>query len=304
MTSSNKFVRSPLFYVGDKFKLLPQITKHYPEDLTRFIEVFTGGGSVFLNSPANEVYINDIDPHLMQIHSMLINYGANAQKLISDLKEIIKEYGLTDSSESYVIPEEIKKAFPKTYFAQINREPYKRLKQKFNFDTRKNYLELYVLLIYGFNRMLRFNKNGEFNIPVGNVDFNGNVVRSLKAYSLNTSNMKIHLHNSDFRKFVSDVNPIEGDFVYFDPPYLITASEYNKLWSEKDDFELYSLIDGLHDRDVKFMLSNVMEYNGLTNEILKNWARKYEVVEVESNYINYFNNSKKNIREVLIKNYV
>ncbi len=30
--------------------------------------------------------------------------------------------------------------------------------------------------------MLRFNKNGDFNLPVGNVDFNANVVNALEAY--------------------------------------------------------------------------------------------------------------------------
>ena len=47
MTEKN--FRSPLFYMGDKFKLLEQIKKKFPKKIDSFIEPFTGGGSVFLN---------------------------------------------------------------------------------------------------------------------------------------------------------------------------------------------------------------------------------------------------------------
>ena len=33
------FNRSPLFYMGDKYKLLPEITPHFPADINRFIEL-------------------------------------------------------------------------------------------------------------------------------------------------------------------------------------------------------------------------------------------------------------------------
>ena len=43
-------------------------------------------------------------------------------------------------------------------------------------------MRLYLLLIYGFNHMIRFNRAGQFNLPVGNVDFNFNVEQALKDY--------------------------------------------------------------------------------------------------------------------------
>ena len=38
--------RSPLFYVGDKYKLVSEIKTHLPKTINRLIEPFVGGGSV------------------------------------------------------------------------------------------------------------------------------------------------------------------------------------------------------------------------------------------------------------------
>ena len=40
----DRIVRSPLFYVGDKRKLMPQIKLHFPSHIDRLIEPFVGGG--------------------------------------------------------------------------------------------------------------------------------------------------------------------------------------------------------------------------------------------------------------------
>lgn len=45
----HKIFRSPLFYVGDKYRLIREIKSHFPVDIAKFIEPFAGGGSVFLN---------------------------------------------------------------------------------------------------------------------------------------------------------------------------------------------------------------------------------------------------------------
>ena len=42
-----KIVRSPFFYVGDKYKLIEEISSYFPDDIEKFVEPFVGGGSVF-----------------------------------------------------------------------------------------------------------------------------------------------------------------------------------------------------------------------------------------------------------------
>ena len=89
--NSKKTYRSPLFYVGDKYKLYPRISKYFPKTINRFIEPFTGGGSVFLNVTANEYLLNDIDPNVIKIHNFLIEQSKNPVVFFDDVFSIIKK---------------------------------------------------------------------------------------------------------------------------------------------------------------------------------------------------------------------
>ena len=75
--TNNEFNRSPFFYVGDKFKLLPQLRENFPKNIERLVEPFCGGGSVFLNTPAKEYVLNDIDSNIVSLHQFLISYSKN-----------------------------------------------------------------------------------------------------------------------------------------------------------------------------------------------------------------------------------
>ncbi len=151
--------------------------------------------------------------------------------------------------------------------------------------------------------MLRFNGGGKFNLPVGNVDFNKNVVNALNDYFNFVRAKKIRFTSQDFRNFFEKRIYEKDDFVYFDPPYLIATSEYNKLWCENEESDLLKLADELDKKGVKFALSNVTHYNGSRNDLLIRWMKKYKVHNIKSNYISYHNNTKKKIKEVLITNY-
>ena len=164
-------------------------------------------------------------------------------------------------------------------------------------------MRLYLLLVYGFNHMLRFNTQGEFNLPVGNVDYNKNVVSALNGYFDFMEQEDITFYCEDFEKFVKSLRIKTNDFVYFDPPYLISQSEYNKYWTEKEEIRLLNLLDLLNEKGIKFALSNVLEHKGKQNNILIEWSKKYKVINVSSNYISYHDNSIKNSKEVLIVNY-
>ena len=80
--------RSPLFYMGDKFKLLDQLKEKFPKKINNFIEPFTGGGSVFLNVEANSYFLNDRDKHLIGLHKHLLNSSKNP-KLFFSISKIL-----------------------------------------------------------------------------------------------------------------------------------------------------------------------------------------------------------------------
>ena len=162
---------------------------------------------------------------------------------------------------------------------------------------------LYVLLIYGFNRMLRFNNKGDYNLPVGNIDFNTNTYQALVNYFLITQRKKITFTNLDYNVFFQQIDLTEKDFIYLDPPYLITFSEYNKLWNEQQEKNLLNTLDNIHRNGIKFAISNVVDYKGRKNNIFVEWSHKYNMHNIKSNYISYHDNSTKKFSEVLITNY-
>lgn len=299
----NGIARSPLFYVGDKYKLVNEIKTHFPGSIKRFIEPFVGGGSVFMNVEAEHFLLNDIDTNVISIHRMLCGYIGRKDDFYKELFALIDRYGLSLSFVENPVPVELKQAYPKTYFAKYNKEAYNNLKKDYNVGDGSDALVLYALLVYGFNRMLRFNKRGEFNLPVGDVDFNKNTYDALEDYFNVVERKRIEWSCRDFRDFLGNIEYGEGDFVYLDPPYLITFSEYNKLWDEETEVSLLALLDDLNRRNVRFAISNVTHYKGKTNEVFLDWSKKYNPHPIKSNYISFNDNSIKKFNEVLITNY-
>ena len=153
----NNVVRSPLFYVGDKYKLISEIKSHFPNNIQRFVEPFVGGGSVFMNVDAKEFLLNDLDSNIIAIHQMLCHYATNTDDFFSKVDALVERYGLSCSYKKDIVPNELKKEFVKTFYARFNKAGYEKLRDDYNKSTSRNVFILYVLLIYGFNRMIRFN---------------------------------------------------------------------------------------------------------------------------------------------------
>lgn len=295
--------RSPLFYVGDKYKLVGEIKTKFPTSITRFIEPFVGGGSVFMNIEAKEYLLNDIDKNVVHLHRFLCSHATDEQSFFNNIFDIIGRYELSCSYKGDVIPHELKKQFVKTYYAHYNKENFIRMREDYNRSDRSDDALLYVLLIYGFNRMLRFNNKGEYNLPVGNVDFNRNTVEALKDYFRIVSGRNISWSSMDYKMFLRECKINADDFVYLDPPYLITFSEYNKLWNDKNEAELLAILDELNGCGVRFAISNVTHYKGKENAMFTKWAKRYTTYQIKSNYISYHDNTIKKFNEVLVTNY-
>ena len=296
-------LRSPLFYVGDKFKLIEEIRAYFPQNINRFVEPFVGGGSVFLNVEANEYLLNDIDENVIALHKFLCSYSKKEALFLDTCYQYIDRYGFSCSAKKDIVPQDLKQQYVKTYYAKFNKEPYLKLREDYNKSSRQDFFELYLLLIYGFNHMIRFNARGDFNLPVGNVDFNNNVEHSLLNYFTSVSSKQIQWSSLDFRMFLKRKRFGEDDFVYCDPPYLITFSEYNKLWDEASERDLLAILDKLNKNRVKFAISNVTHYKGKENSLFIDWAKNYKSHSIKSNYISYHDNSVKKFQEVLVTNY-
>jgi len=116
--------------------------------------------------------------------------------------------------------------------------------------------------------------------------------------------------NYDFRELKID-NLSDKDFVYLDPPYLVSGAVYQdgkrgfKGWCQQDDLDMYNLCDTLNDKNIRFAMSNMLESKGNKNETLIEWSKKYNIKTLDINYngSNYQRKTNGKDIEVLITNY-
>ncbi|RJS92472.1 hypothetical protein DSQ37_01755 [Ureaplasma urealyticum] len=219
----NKIIpnRSPLYHIGDKYKLIPELLNIFPSKINKFYDVFTGGGTILSNIDANNYLANDINNSLILLIKLF--YHNDEINIIADIKKIIDKFNLNINKNS------LKK--------RVNIESYNNLRNVYNnLKDRNNYeanIILLVLVIFGFNSQIRFNNNNEFNIPAGKQDFNKNREINLINFSqsLKYKNIAFQSENFDFILNLIKDNKIEkDDFFYFDPPYLITNATYKHVW--------------------------------------------------------------------------
>ena len=289
-------INSPLNYTGNKFKLLNQLLPFLNNQADEFIDVFAGSGLVALNTDARNIVLNDNN----KITIELLRYFKEneSDKIICDMDKIIKKYGFTDSYRNGLSSYKEEKH---EGLSKYNKEAFNKLKSDYNFNPSID--KLFALIVFGFNHYIRFNSKGLYNVPVGKVDYTASLREKTKQYSNALKNKKINISMKDFRD--KSLYKNKNALYYFDPPYLITLAPYNVMWNENDEQDLLNLLDNLDKKGIKFALSNVIESNGKSNELLKEWSKKYKIHYLNRKYLNA-NYRKKNItiaKEVLITNY-
>ena len=303
-----EIIQSPLNYTGGKFKLLPQLLPLFPKNIDIFVDLFCGGANVGVNVKSNRAILNDTDDNLTYLFNMFKNLGSDCLPL---LDEIIEKYGLSQSAKYGY---EYYGCDSGNGLAPYNKAKFLKLREDYNNSPDPGYYHyamLYVLIIYSFNNQIRFNRQGQFNLPVGKRDFNEKMQDKLNKFITRLASKKYEFSNYDFRNFdISQLN--SNSFVYADPPYLITCATYNEQggWNEQDERDLLEFLDKLHSNNIKFALSNVLRCKGKENSILINWANKnynkYRVINLNYDYnnSNYQVKDKDSVtEEVLIINY-
>lgn len=280
-----ELIKSPLNYVGGKYKLLPQILPYFPDNINTFVDLFGGGFNVGINIEAKQIICNDLETVVIDLFKEL--KSLSSEEALKILKDTIEEYGLSKTNE----------------------EGFKKIREDYNKGNR-SWNMFYAMLTHAFNYQIRFNKQGEYNMPFGRnrSSFNPNLEKNFIKFIDKLGEINVTFFNSDFNKIKIDMLG-ENDFVYCDPPYLVTCASYNEQdgWNETKERELLELLDNLNARGIKFALSNVLENKGKTNEILKVWAEKYNVHYLNYSYgnCNYHakDKSENSTVEVLITNY-
>ena len=305
-------LQSPLNYTGGKYKLLPQILPLFPQNINVFVDLFCGGCNVGINVESNSVIYNDSNKNLLYLYNTFKNL--DKETILEWIYEIIKKYDLSLVSKygyQYYGCES------SNGLGDYNREKYLKLRADFNqkhADKKFDYfyyVMFYVLIVYSFNNQIRFNSKGEFNLPVGKRDFNKNMEKKLIEFIDRIQTQNCRFSCLDFRKF-DTYFLTSKDFVYVDPPYLITCATYNEQggWNEKAERDLLAFLDRLNNRHIRFALSNVLRSKGNENIILLKWLEKnvdkYQAIRLDYNYSNsnyQIKNKTSLSEEVLVVNY-
>lgn len=285
----DEMVSSPMNYIGGKYKLLPQIMPLLPSKVNIFVDLFCGGCNVGINKKASEVIFND------------------------NLTYLIDLYKTFDSNNFATIKEHIYNRIEQFNLSLTNVEGYNSLRSLYN--KERNPLDLFVLVAFSFNHQIRFNNSHEFNNPFGRERsyYNKNIENNLFRFVERLKSIKHSFISKDFEDV--DLSTLgANDFVYCDPPYLITTGSYNDGkrgftgWNENEEKRLLGMLNRLNAAKVRFALSNVTEHKGKSNELLIRWAadNNYTIHNLNKNYKNsnyHALHRELETREVLITNY-
>lgn len=281
------YIKSPLNYTGGKYQLLPALMQIFPKQIETFVDLFAGGFNVGVNIKANNIICNDHIGYLIEMYEYF--QKTPEQELILNINNRIRQFELT----------------------QENIVGYNNLRDLYN--KKPNSLDLFILTCYAFNHQIRFNNSQKFNSPFGKArsSYNKKIEENLINFSRALKEKNIKFFTNDFLHM--DLSSLSNsDFVYCDPPYLISTGSYNdgnrgfKNWTEKEERQLLNLLDSLHTKNVKFALSNVLKHKGFENNILNDWCKKYFVIYLDKKYSNcsyHLKNKNTETVEVVITNY-
>lgn len=258
-------------WVGGKRQLLPELLMYKPERFGTYHEPFVGGGALFFAlRPANAV-LSDSNPRLVRTW----------RGIRDRVEEVIEHLERYDKRHS------------PSFFYEFRNHPI---------DGRSD-AEVAAWFIYlnktAYNGLYRVNSKNEFNVPVGNYK-NPCICDAENLRACSVALTGVELRVEDFSAVASRAR--EGDFVYFDPPYvpLSATSLFVGYTAEKfgveQQLKLRNVARALKRKGVSVVLSNSAA--GLVREL---YGKGFEVREVmASRAVNCRASGRGKIQELII----
>jgi len=148
----DKYINPPFNYTGSKFKLLDQILPKFDYNKKSFIDLFTGGGSVYCNilDKYDKILANDIISDLIGIHKQL----TLSDNIINEVKQLVVE--------------------------KDDKDGFHKLRDSYN--ENKTPAKLWALMLCSTNNMMRFNNSFKYNQTFGKRSYNKNTEIKINEY--------------------------------------------------------------------------------------------------------------------------
>jgi len=214
---TQKIIIPPIKSQGIKTKLVPFIMEHVErlED-GLWIEPFVGTGVVAFNLAPPRALLTDKNQYIISLYQGIQNGTINS-KIV---REFLEHHG--------------------SILEQRGEDYYKEMRNAFN----QNGDPLYFLFLNrsDFNGMIRFNRQGNFNVP-----FCQKPNRFSKAYITKicnqVSNVSQVMEGKEWQFSCGSwqdafLHACENDYIYLDPPYIGRDTSYVGEWPEEDAIAL------------------------------------------------------------------
>lgn len=277
-------------YRGGKSKEIMYFIKNMPNKYSRYIEPFFGGGALYFYLQPDKAIINDINRKLYGFYKEMQEKYPEARVQLDKLQ---KKY-----EENQHLYEKLKLRNPDAHVENKNEALYYLMRDAFNHKIDTEYMEsviYYFINKTAYSGMIRYNANGEYNVPFGRYkNFNTKLITN-EHYELLR---RTEIYNYDYSKIFEMTN--NEDFIFLDPPYDCVFSDYgNENYKEGfGEEEHRRLANDFRNLHCKALL--VIGKTSLTEELYG----KYIIEEYNKSYaVNIRNRFKADAKHIIVANY-
>ena len=204
----------PMFkWSGGKRRELSHVHDHKPDKFDKFCEPFVGGGAVLFSLENKHNIVGDASADVINFYQTTKQHG---RAFVDDLNSVASFYKKTLGDLQPKMREEFKPLADLYYHWRDGTHTTK-------YDLAKRF---YILRNLAFGGMLRYNRNGKFNVPYG-------YYKNFKTLSWNDRYQKLFQSTDFVHGSWHDTVKLVGsdDFVFLDPPY---TREFTKYTPEGD----------------------------------------------------------------------
>ena len=267
------FIKSPFNYTGGKYKLLPQIAPHFPNDADVMVDAFAGGFNVGINSNAKTIVYNDLLTPIVELQKYF--YEHNCDDILLYIDKTIMDYGLS----------------------MHDKDSFNVFREHYN-ETSDCPLDLYILMCFSFNYQPRWNTKHQYNSSHGTnrSTYNESFKKRLTSYISTLQDKSVVFNNCNFTDPKIYKGITQDSFIYIDPPYYLSTANYNDgnrgyvQWADHEEQHLYKLINKLQDQNIPYGLNNLLYHKDKTNPYLHEFiyenSKDLRIVQMKNNYDN------------------
>lgn len=279
-----------LKYRGGKSREIPQFQKYIPSSFSTYLEPFLGGGAVFFHLEPERAVINDVNSRLISFYKCVRNeYEAMRREL--DLLQTVYERNQAD----YKVRKNLN---PDERIPNANEDLYYCIRDMYNGKTVSEYLDgvLYFFINKtAYSGMIRYNSNGEYNVPFGRYpNLNTKLITLEHSQLLQRAEILQEDYAVVFDRATSE------DFMFLDPPYDCVFNDYGNIdmMNGFDEAQHRRLAADFRNLSCRALM--VIGKTPLTEELYG----KYIKDEYCKNYaVNIRNRFKNDAKHIVVMNY-